>query len=65
MLNSGVNTNGSQFFISLKPLPHLNGKNVGFGVVKKGQSVIDQVGQIYTSHMKPIEEIIIEKCGVL
>lgn len=65
MLNNGVDQNGSQFFVSLVPLPHLNGRNVGFGRIKKGKKVIDEIGSIYTSHMKPIEDVIIKDCGVL
>lgn len=37
MANRGKNTNGSQFFVSLRPCPHLNGKHVVMGRVVKGE----------------------------
>jgi peptidyl-prolyl cis-trans isomerase B (cyclophilin B) len=45
MANTGPNTNGSQFFITHSPQPHLNGKHTVFGKVVEGQQIVNAIRQ--------------------
>src|SRR5262245_49617151 len=46
MANRGQNTNGSQFFITFAPAPHLDGKNTVFGKVLEGFEVLDDLEKL-------------------
>merc|ERR1712216_109133 len=63
MANRGKNTNGSQFFITLIPCPHLDGKNVCFGQVKSGEEIIKAIEAVGSDSGKTSQVVRISKSG--
>ncbi|MFN2388622.1 MAG: peptidylprolyl isomerase [Actinomycetota bacterium] len=65
MANSGPNTNGSQFFVTVAPTPWLTGKHTIFGEVTDGMDVVEAISKVETGAQdRPATDVVLERVEI-
>lgn len=65
MANSGPDTGGSQFFVTLQATPHLDDRHSVFGKLTEGEDVLREIGSVETDmNDRPLEEVFIESIEI-